>query len=345
MRHVTMLVFCGLLIGIAGCGNAGKSEVNIVEALEVSGATVSRGLDGNPMTIRYASGGPTVAELSTFQDVTSLQEIHAEVPDAGDKEFAMLAKMPSLSVLSLTGTKATGQAIKSLAASKSLESLDISGASGLTDDDLKPLSGHARLRVLNLSEIPLTDAIADVIVSLPKLEELSLVGTKITGATIQRLADENPNIKSLSIGSDQITDDVIPLIAMFSNLEFLQIKQSAITGESLAALSHLPKLKMVRLTNCANVTNDGILQLANVPALYHLDVSGTQFTAVGLNQKGFASLNMLEANGTGVTDDAISQFKGLPVLYSVTLLGTAVTTPGVRKHFAANHQTAFRVDE
>ena len=85
--------------------------------------------------------------------------------------------------------------------------------------------------------------------------------------------------------------------------------------------------------------------LANIGVLYHLDVSGTQFTAVGLNQNGFTSLNVLEANRTRVTDDAIPQFKGLAALYSVSLRGTKVTLAAVREHFAENHQTAFRVDE
>ena len=74
--------------------------------------------------------------------------------------------------------------------------------------------------------------------------------------------------------------------------------------------------------------------------------TGTQFTAVGLNQNGFTSLNVLEANRTRVTDDAIPQFKGLAGVYILSACGeTKVTLAGVREHFAENHQTAFRVDE
>ncbi|MCP4785099.1 MAG: hypothetical protein GY903_30250 [Fuerstiella sp.] len=341
MLHAKVIAPCLLMICVAGC----HQEEEVVESLELSGGTISRGLDGRPRAIRFDDGSPSNADLAIIKGVTSLQEIYADAPNAGDEEFAVFANMPSLSVLSLTSTKATGKSIASLAASKSLTHLDISGASDLTDDDLKPLSAHAHLRVLKLSEILLTDAIADVIVTLPKLEELSLDGTEITHVTIRRLAEQSPGLKSLSMGSALITDDVIPLIARFKDLETLEITRSAITGASMAAWSDLAKLKLIRLTDCASVTNEAVMDLADVALLFHLDVSGTQFTAIGLNQKGFASLNVLEADRTGVTDDAIAQFKGLPVLYSVTLRGTAVTLPGVRNHFAGNDQTAITVGE
>ncbi|MEO2018943.1 MAG: hypothetical protein ABGZ53_31740 [Fuerstiella sp.] len=341
MRRTKVIVPVLLMVCVTGC----QQEEEVVETLEISGGTVSRGLDGKPRTIRFEDGSPSNAELAKIKGITSLQEIYAEAPDAGDAELAVFASMPSLSVLSLTGTKATGKSIEALTTSKSLKHLDLSGAVGITDDGLKSLSGHANLRVLKLSRIPLTDAIADVIVSLPRLEGLSLDGTEITDLTIKRMAEQSHGIKSLSIGSAKITDDVISSIAKFKKLEILEIKQAAITGASLAALSDLAKLKLIRLTDCASVTNEAIMQLADVAVLYHLDVSGTQFTAVGLNQKGFASLNMLEANRTNVTDDAIPQFKGLPALYSVSLQNTKVTLSGVREHFAENHQTAFMVDE
>lgn len=325
-------------------GGCQKDEV-VVESKPVANGTVSRGLDGSPMSIRFTDSNPTAADMAMIRNMSSLQEIHAEAPDVDDEELALLAKMPSLSVLALTVTKASGKAIEALTESKSLRHLDLSGAEGITDEGLKRLTGHAELRVLKLSDIPLTDAIAEVITSLPKLEELSLDGTSITDATVAQLADQKSKLKSLVIGSAQITDNVIEAIARFNELETLVIKQSLITGESLSALSDLAKLKIIRLTDCANITNEAVLDLADVGVLYHLDVSGTQFTAVGLNKKGFTSLNVLEANRTRVTDDGVPQFKGLPALYSVSLRGTEVTLAAVREHFAENHQTAFRVDE
>ena len=138
---------------------------------------------------------------------------------------------------------------------------------------------------------------------------------------------------------------MVQQLGNLNELETLEITDSPITGGSLSALSGLAKLKLIRLTDCASITNEAVMDLANVAVLYHLDVSGTQFTAVGLNQTGFTSLNMLEANRTKVTDEAIPQFKGLPALYSVSLQETKVTMAAVREHFAENHQTAFRVDE
>ena len=184
MRHTRVIVPFLLMVCVTGC----QQKEEVVETLEISGGTISRGLDGKPRTIRFVERSPSNAELAKIKGVTSLQEIYAEAPDAGDAELAVFCSMPSLTVLSLTGTQVTGKSIEALATSKSLMHLDLSGAVGITDDDLKSLSGHAHLRALKLSRIPLTDAIADVIVSLPKLEELSLDGTKITRVTIKRLA-------------------------------------------------------------------------------------------------------------------------------------------------------------
>jgi hypothetical protein len=341
MDYLRVTGLCLLMCWGVGC----QKEAAVVGRNAVTTGTISRGLDGRAKSIRFVGGNPTAADMATIRNMPSLEEIHAEAPNLDDDELAVLAQMPSLSVLSLTGTKATGQAIEALVGSKSLRHLDLSGAVGITDDGLKPLSGHAELRVLKLSRIPLTDAIADVITSLPKLEELSLDGTGITEVTIQRIAKQRPGLKSLSIGSDHITDDVISSIVKFSDLEILEITKSAMTGASLVALSDLAKLKLIRLADNVSMTNDAIMQLADVAALYHLDVTGTQFSAVGLSQNGFSSLNMLDANRTKVTDDAIPHFKGLPALYSVSLKETEVTLAGVRAHFAENHQTAFLVDE
>ncbi|MDG2126515.1 MAG: hypothetical protein P8K08_00830 [Fuerstiella sp.] len=341
MAYSRVTGLCLLMFGVVGC----QKDEAVVESKAVMNADVSRGLDGSPMSIRFTDSAPTPADMAMIRNMPSLQEIHGEAPGVDDEELALLAEMPSLSVLALTGTKSTGQAIEALAGAKALRSLDLSGAVGITDDGLKPLTDHAELRVLKLSRIPLTDAIADVITSLPKLEELSLDGTGITEVTIQRIAKQRPGLKSLSIGSAHITDGVISSIVKFSDLEILEITKSAMTGASLVALSDLAKLKLIRLADNVSMTNDAIMQLADVAALYHLDVTGTQFTAVGLGQKGFSGLNMLDANRTKVTDDTIPQFKGLPALYSVSLKGTEVTMSGVREHFAENHQTAFLVDE
>lgn len=335
-----MLPWCLLLAAVVGCGkeNSGTGST------EIPGASITRGLNGQPRTVRFADGNPTAGDIAAIKGMTTLQEIHAEAPGINDAEFELLAKMPALTVVCMTKSNATSAAIAALAASETIYHLDLSGAVKLKDEDLSGLSGNKHLRVLTLSDIPLTDKVADVLASLENLEELSLDGTKITAATIRSLAERNPELKALSIGSSEIGEDVIASIALLTQLETLAITNSMINGESFGSLKSLPKLRGIKLTGCANVTNQAILAFAEFGALSNLNVSGTQFTAKGLNESGFGKLNLLEANDTQVTDEAIPYFKGLPSLYSVTLRGTSVTEEGVRKHFATNHQTAFAIN-
>ena len=47
------------------------------------------------------------------------------------------------------------------------------------------------------------------------------------------------------------------------------------TDKGLAAISKMPNLSSLTLTNCGNITAEGLKNLWNVPKLAHLDMKGT----------------------------------------------------------------------
>ena len=110
MDYLRVTGLCLLMCWGVGC----QKEAAVVGRNAVTTGTISRGLDGRAKSIRFVGGNPTAADMATIRNMPSLEEIHAEAPNLDDDELAVLAQMPSLSVLSLTGTKATGQAIEAL---------------------------------------------------------------------------------------------------------------------------------------------------------------------------------------------------------------------------------------
>ena len=66
------------------------------------------------------------------------------------------------------------------------------------------LSGAENLRMIRLSETPVTDAVIDTLVNLPKLESINLYGTAVTAVGVGKLA-VLPNLKHLYLWQTKVT--------------------------------------------------------------------------------------------------------------------------------------------
>ncbi len=141
-------------------------------------------------------------------------------PDKADT----LAKLPDPGMafgLDFHCSLVTGAWLKNLAALKSLQSLNIGGALGLKDEDLKELAALKNLQALYLFYTPVTDA------GLPALAELK-------------------NLQVLDLSNTRVTDAGLKDVAKLKDLQCLNLHKTKVTASGVAGLQkELPKCKIV----------------------------------------------------------------------------------------------------
>jgi hypothetical protein len=120
-----------------------------------------------------------------------------------------------------------------------------------------------------------------------------LLGGRDFAATANRLGyDERAYYEVLRLtfgpknGKTQLGDAdleaVVEHIAAFPGLEVLDLGGNILTAKGLASLPPLPKLQVLRLDNCAGVSDEAVAGLAaRLPALTSLEVKNTPVTAAG----------------------------------------------------------------
>jgi hypothetical protein len=148
-------------------------------------------------------------------------------PKVTEDGLAQLKRFPTLEGLLLRGPNVTGKRWKDLAGLKRLTVLEIEGAANLGDVDWRPLR---------------------------QLRDLSLHGTKATGAGLHEL----PELRDLYLDS------------------------SAVNVAGLRDVGRLKHLTRLWLLNDAGVTDDGLKGLAGLESLRELKLEFTSVTAAGL---------------------------------------------------------------
>jgi hypothetical protein len=124
-----------------------------------------------------------------------------------------------------------------------VEQLDLTTASGLTDDDLAVLDQLTSLRLLNLDrsrragwqeieQTRLTDASLARMHSLKKLEELNLGGHAITDAGLAYLVGLD-QLKNLELKDTLITDAALEHLKALPSLKILDVTGTKITAEAI----------------------------------------------------------------------------------------------------------------
>jgi Leucine-rich repeat (LRR) protein len=145
----------------------------------------------------------TAHGLRGLVPLRSLRDV--SLSNATDDSLAVLAQLPNLEVLNLRGT-------------------------AITDDGLKHLRGHRRLRSLLLGSTNVTDHGAILLLSLPALEIVDLQQTKITDAGAASLSQIR-QLQHLNLSGTAITDASIPHLIKIPQLKGLGMVGSRVTDE------------------------------------------------------------------------------------------------------------------
>jgi hypothetical protein len=143
----------------------------------------------------------TLLGAPRFEGVTSILTFERN-PDLTNRGLALFDDNQKVEVIQLSHTSITDAGLVHLAGMRSLRELMIvrfeeSGA-GVTGEGLAHLVESHDLKVLNLSNNPITDAAIPHIIAFKKLSYLNLKGTRITSRGLAVLTRELPQCQIVS---------------------------------------------------------------------------------------------------------------------------------------------------
>jgi len=270
-----------------------------------------------------------------------------------DAELPVLAALPNLKRLRLSGGGITTASTKQIAAIGGLTDVTLINAQ-INDDGLGLLAGLGNLSSLSIQRSGLvTDAGLVHLGRLPKLTSLGLLDLNVTDAGLARLADLTrlrvldlrgcpqittaglqrlralKGLKVLRVRGYQIDDATLAMLKDFPNLAGLVVEEASISDAGLASLAS-PPLEDLGLFRCYRITDEGLRHLARLAGLRQLSLRDVPITGEGLvDLRGLPKLSMLRLNETGVGDAALEHLKGLKGLTRLELRQTQTGDAGL----------------
>ena len=281
-----------------------------------------------------------------------------------------------LNFLDLYGTPIDDTAIQPIAAFAQLKELDL-GVTRVTSVGLLDLKPLTQLRVLDLSGRRILDQAIVALRPLRQLQDLSLSGTRITDSGVTQLASLT-HLRALSLSGSRIQGDSLGKLSNLSKLTLLDLSDTDISGDSLAKLAACRSLQALHLENCPlivdastahlthfpslrglvlrktgfekeSITAIGLVQLAKISTLEHLNLNATRLQDKSLTPLGqLHNLRRLDVGLTAITNASMPHIATLPRLEHLSLMsqvgfgGTRVTAAGL-KHLVG-HPTLRELD-
>jgi hypothetical protein len=137
--------------------------------------------------------------------------------------------------------------------------------------------------MIDLKGKPITDRDLEELKKLPRLENVNLGKTRVTGAGMIHLAGLK-NIKCLSLWDTQVNDDGLRNLAALTKLRVLILDGTRVTDSGLKHLEGLKDLdEWLGLTG-TGVTDSGLEHLKGLKKLRQINVRMTKVTAGGAKE-------------------------------------------------------------
>ncbi|MCA9676251.1 MAG: hypothetical protein H6708_17660 [Kofleriaceae bacterium] len=213
---------------------------------------------------------------------------------------------------------------------------------GLGDDDLRRLRLLPRLRRLDLSGNPITDAGIAVLADHDQLAELSLAGTAVRGAglatlprTLRHLDATDAPLDGLEglaghaalqvlAASSAAIDDAQLAALRRCRLDRLSLRGTRVTGRGLAGLA--PTLRFLDLA-ATRVTGDDVAGLGRFAALHALDLSTNHVGGAGLTAlTALTALTRLALRHAPLDERDLEPLASMPRLRELALCDRRIPT-------------------
>ena len=198
------------------------------------------------------------------------------------------------------------------------------------------------LKTLNFNGQELTDAEFEELRGLTQLQELRLMSSKISDASLVHIG-RFKNLEFLFISDSQISDVGIAHLQQLPKLRDLDLSRTRITDDGLTSLWEFEDLELLMLDS-TQVTDAGMVHLSKCRRLAYLYLRNTRLTDAGLPLLlGLESLDAIERYATRLPKLGIRELCGLRYLNTLDVRGTAVTERGVRSFETAYPNLSDRV--
>ena len=250
---------------------------------------------GELKTLRHLAfncRGLTDGQLKVVAGLPNLEELDlAECNEVAPAGLMVLAKLERLQTLSLAGTQANAETLRSLAGLKGLRSLNLRYTT-VGEDGISALA-----------KFP---ALADLTLSFGDAKEAA----KLT---------EVKSLRRLTLASE-VEPEAFPHLARLTDLEELDLSFTSADDSALAHLKGLTNLRRLNLSH-TKVSDAGLAHLKGLTKLNSLGLEGLEtVTGTGLaHLKGATALTALQLQFTGVTDDGLAGLKEWVHLKSLVL--------------------------
>jgi len=246
--------------------------------------------------------------------------------DATDEDMQLLAKLPQLREVDVSGTDITGQGLEWLANTPHLETLRAYDLD-LDDGDLHRLAKAVNLVSLGVMGNDKISGVGFRGLLFPKLRELYL-GDILGGKGLRFLADTCTGLERLQLDYAKISVEGARHIGKIKTLQTLSLRGSSVGDLHMAELAGLTNLRTLVLSETA-VTDRGLKYLASATKLQELWVGRTGVS--GEAATCFSKLSTLCLEGEYVDDQSIGYVLQCPNLELLVLDQSKITTAGVER--------------
>ncbi|KJE89175.1 hypothetical protein, variant 1 [Capsaspora owczarzaki ATCC 30864] len=296
--------------------------------------------------------------INHIAGLNNLRVLDLGITRLNDQAMPTISQLP-LTVLNLERTLITDSGLARLAPlGATLQHLDISDCSKLTERGLALLAAFPQLRTLAIAGLPLTDV--GRLSNFPELRSLNLARTAIVEGKLDSIR-RYIHLVHLSLANTKLGDNDVRYLQYLTNLSSLKLpSRFQIGNSSIAHISKLP-LTELDLTDYIHVTDEGIqfisalaptsvllrfvLEKKNagfyavidcvvdllLDRLVSLSLSNTKLTSAGIPAVAACTkLEVLQLDRTPLKDDVIPLLAPLTRLRTLSLSRTHLTSAVVR---------------
>ena len=282
------------------------------------------------LQLRSASGVQDQG-LAWLSELKQLEELRLPYTPISAETLQAAARLPQLTALFLQENgnrlELSGAHLEILASMPALETLSITG-SNLDDEGLETIAGIKSLRELSLSGSLVTGSSVGSLSKAPLLTSLLINSPALSIGILEGLPALT-RLESLQLGGKAITDQWLPAITRLKNLQDLGLLNSSVTDTGVRSLSALTNLRALRF-NGTPITGHTFGELALLTRLEELRLGSTSLDDAGLS--AIAVLNQLKILGlhnTRISDAGLEALRRLPQLENL-VVGGDITNAGVR---------------
>lgn len=225
--------------------------------------------------------------------------------EIGDRQFALLRRLPNLKMLKIEHTAVTDVGLNALADHRLLEVIEMRGG----EFSARGLKTLAELRSLG---------------------ELRLEGDEFQSRTISGLKDAG-QIQTLHLNDTDLDDSGIRTLSTLAGLHWLNVSHTRLTGEGLKHLKELPHLYWLNLSHTPLVS-EGLKEVGQLTDLQILELAGTQVDDTSLVELlALTKCELLSLEATQITDESLDTLAKMTWLQTLIVRDTHISEKGLER--------------